>query len=96
MLCALSSDSPFHIIPPRLPESGGRLGHVTVIIFLSGDKDMDCRGSALILHAPLPTSTLCLFSTEAQKKEKESACIAVGAGFAEEGLMSLFTNWVKH
>lgn len=57
---------------------------------------MDCRGSALILHAPLPTSTLCLFSTEAQKKEKESACIAVGAGFAEEGLMSLFANWVKH
>lgn len=82
MLCALSSDSPFHIIPPRLPESGDRLGHVTVIIFLSGDKDMDCRGSALILHAPLPTSTLCLFSTEApppQKKRKRSACIAVGA-----------------
>lgn len=88
MLCALSSDSPFHIIPPRLPESGGRLGHVTVIIFLSGDKDMDCRGSALILHAPLPTSTLCLFSTEAQKKKKNRPVLRLVPGyvaFAEEG-----------
>lgn len=66
MSCALSSDSPFHIIPPRVLESRERLRHVTVIIFLSADKDMDCRGSALILHAPLPTSTLCLFSTEAK------------------------------
>lgn len=73
MSCALSSDSPFHIIPPRVLESRERLRHVTVIIFLSADKDMDCRGSALILHAPLPTSTLSLFSTEAKDRVNQPA-----------------------
>lgn len=54
---------------PEVAESRDRPGHVTVIIFLSGDKDVDCRATALILHALLPTSTLGMFSTGTKKRE---------------------------
>lgn len=58
---------------------------------------MDCRGSALILHALLPTSTLGLFSTEAKEKDCLVLWSLLGhVVIVQEGLISLFINTVKH
>lgn len=54
---------------------------------------MDCRGSALILHAPLPTSTLGLCILRGQKKQILVSWLLLGhIVIAQEGLISLFIN----